>query len=132
MSRFIFIDCPPSLEHLTLNALTASDTVLVPVQCEYFALEGLTDLLTSIKMTNMRLNPKLQIEGLLLTMYDSRTNFSEQVSEDIRKHFGEKVFETRIPRNVRISEAPVTASLSLSMTASRRGLALIFVLQANS
>jgi chromosome partitioning protein len=103
---FIFIDCPPSLELLTLNALTAADTVLVPVQCEYFALEGLTDLLTSIKMTNMRLNPKLQIEGLLLTMHDARTNFSDQVAEDIRKHFGKKVFETFIPRNVRISEAP--------------------------
>lgn len=104
--EFIFIDCPPSLELLTLNALTAADTVLVPVQCEYFALEGLTDLLTSIKMTNMRLNPRLQIEGLLLTMHDARTKFSDQVAEDIWRHFGKKVYETRIPRNVRISEAP--------------------------
>lgn len=103
---YIFIDCPPSLELLTLNALVAADTVLVPVQCEYFALEGLTDLITTIKLTNMRLNANLAIEGIVLTMFDSRTNFSTQVADEIKKYFGEKVYRTYIPRNVRLAEAP--------------------------
>jgi chromosome partitioning protein len=103
---FILVDCPPSLELLTLNALVAADSVLVPVQCEYFALEGLTDLVSTLKRLNQRLNPGLTIEGLIMTMYDKRTNFSEQVAQELRNHFGEKVFETEIPRNVRLSEAP--------------------------
>lgn len=103
---YIFIDCPPSLEMLTINAFTAADSVLVPVQCEYFAMEGLSDLMNSIKMTRKRLNPALKIEGILLTMYDSRTNLSEQVAQETRKHFGDKVYKTTIPRNVRLSEAP--------------------------
>ena len=104
--QFIFIDCPPSLELLTLNALAAADSVLIPVQCEYFALEGLTDLMSTIKMMNRRLNPTLSVEGLLLTMYDKRTNFSEQVAKELRRHFGELVYENYIPRSVRVSEAP--------------------------
>ncbi len=103
---FILIDCPPSLELLTLNALCASDTVLVPVQCEYYALEGLSDLLQTIKMANQRLNPTLEIEGLVMTMYDSRTKLSDEVAQELRKHFGSKVYNTTIPRNVRLSEAP--------------------------
>ena len=103
---YIFIDCPPSLELLTLNALVAADTVLVPVQCEYYALEGIADLMTTIKLTNKRLNSGLKIEGIVLTMYDSRTNFSNQVAEEIKKYFGDKVYKTMIPRNVRLAEAP--------------------------
>ena len=103
---YIFIDCPPSLELLTLNALVAADSVIVPVQCEYYAMEGLADLVTTIKMTNRRLNPKLDIEGLVLTMYDSRTNFAQQVVEEVRNYFGDKVFTTMIPRSVRLAEAP--------------------------
>ncbi len=103
---YILIDCPPSLELLTLNALVAADTVLVPVQCEYYALEGITDLMNTIKLTNRKLNENLTIEGILLTMYDSRTKFSDQVANEIRKHFGKKVYKTEIPRNVRIAEAP--------------------------
>jgi chromosome partitioning protein len=103
---YIIIDCPPSLELLTLNALCAADALIVPVQCEYFALEGLTDLMSTIKTIKMRLNPQLELEGILLTMYDSRTNLSVQVEDEIKKFFGDKVFCTKIPRNVRISEAP--------------------------
>jgi len=103
---YIIIDCPPSLELLTLNALCAADSLIVPVQCEYFALEGLTDLLNTVKTIKKRLNPKLELEGILMTMYDSRTNLSLQVEDEIKKFFGDKVYETRIPRNVRISEAP--------------------------
>ena len=103
---YIFIDCPPSLELLTLNALVAADSVIVPVQCEYYAMEGLADLVTTIKMTNRRLNPKLDIEGLVLTMYDSRTNFAQRVVEEVRNYFGDKVFTTMIPRSVRLAEAP--------------------------
>jgi chromosome partitioning protein len=103
---YIFIDCPPSLEMLTLNALCAADTILIPVQCEYFALEGLTDLISTIRMTKKALNPSLDIEGVLLTMFDSRTNFSQQVAEEVKKFFKGKVYNIVIPRNVRISEAP--------------------------
>ena len=103
---FLFIDCPPSLELLTLNALCAADTVLVPVQCEYYALEGLSDLLSTIRIVKGRLNPGIDLEGLLLTMYDGRTNLSLQVAEEVKRHFPGKVFATVIPRNVRLSEAP--------------------------
>jgi len=103
---YIFIDCPPSLELLTLNALVAADSVLIPVQCEYYAMEGLTDLITTIKLTTRRLNPGLRIEGILMTMHDGRTNFSEQVAGEVRKYFGELVYSTMIPRNVRLAEAP--------------------------
>lgn len=103
---YILIDCPPSLEMLTLNALCAADSVLVPLQCEYFALEGLSDLLATVKAVNKRLNPKLEIDGVVLTMYDSRTNLSEQVAEEVKKYFPGKVYSTNIPRNVRLSEAP--------------------------
>jgi chromosome partitioning protein len=103
---YIFIDCPPSLEMLTLNALCAADSVFIPVQCEYFALEGLTDLIGTIRMTKKALNPKLDVEGVLLTMFDARTNFSAQVAEEVKKFFRGKVYNVMIPRNVRISEAP--------------------------
>ncbi len=103
---YIFIDCPPSLEMLTLNALCAADTVLIPVQCEYFALEGLRDLISTIRMTKKALNPALEIEGVLLTMFDTRTNFSMQVADEVKKFFKNKVYNVVIPRNVRISEAP--------------------------
>ncbi len=103
---YILIDTPPSLGLLTLNALTAADSFLVPIQCEYFALEGLSQLLSTIKLVQKNLNPNLQMEGILLTMYDNRTNLSNQVVADVRENFKEKVFKTMIPRNVRLSEAP--------------------------
>ncbi|MBN1300284.1 MAG: ParA family protein [Melioribacteraceae bacterium] len=103
---FIFIDCPPSLGLLTLNALTAADTVLIPVQCEYFALEGLGQLLNTINIVKKHLNTDLSIEGVLLTMFDTRLRLSHQVREEVKKYFGEKVFKTVINRNVRVSEAP--------------------------
>ena len=102
----ILIDCPPSLELLTLNALVAADSILVPVQCEYFALEGLSDLMTTLRMVKKRLNPKLEIFGVALTMYDGRTNFCAQVAQEVRRHFPGKVFATVIPRNIRLAEAP--------------------------
>ena len=103
---FIFIDCPPSLELLTLDALCAADTLLVPVQCEYYALEGLSDLLYTVRLAKQRLNPALEMEGVLLTMYDGRTNLSLQVAEEVKRHFPGKVYASVIPRNVRLSEAP--------------------------
>ncbi len=103
---FILIDCPPSLELLTLNALCAADSLIVPVQCEYYALEGLSDLLTTIRIVKKSLNPSLELEGVLLTMYDGRTNLSMQVAEEVKRHFPGKVYATVIPRNVRLSEAP--------------------------
>ncbi len=103
---YIFIDCPPSLELLTVNALVAADSVLIPMQCEYYALEGIADLLTSIKMCSRRLNRRLGIEGIVLTMYDSRANLTTQVENELRKHLGDKVYTTVIPRSVRLSEAP--------------------------
>ena len=102
----IFIDCPPSLELLTLNSLCAADGIMVPVQCEYYALEGLTDLMTTLRMVKKRLNPRLEIFGVALTMFDGRTNFSTQVAQEVRRHFPGKVYATAIPRNVRLAEAP--------------------------
>ena len=103
---FILIDCPPSLELLTVNALCAAGSLLVPVQCEYYALEGLSDLLATVRLVKRRLNPSLNMEGVLLTMFDSRTNLSLQVAEEVKRHFPGKVYASVIPRNVRLSEAP--------------------------
>ncbi len=102
----ILIDCPPSLEMLTLNGLAAADSILVPVQCEYYALEGLSDLMSTLRMVNRRINSKLEIFAVALTMFDGRTNFSTQVAQEVRRHFPGKVFSAVIPRNVRLSEAP--------------------------
>ena len=102
----ILIDCPPSLELLTLNALSAADAILVPVQCEYYALEGLSDLMNTLRIVKKRMNPRLEIFGVALTMYDGRTNFSAQVAEEVRRHFPGKVYATVIPRNIRLAEAP--------------------------
>ena len=103
---YIFVDCPPSLGLLTINALTAADGVLVPVQCEYFALEGVSELLATIDRVRESLNPRLALAGVVATMWDERTNLSRQVLEEIRRHFGEKVFRSPVPRNVRLAEAP--------------------------
>ena len=103
---FIFIDCPPSLELLTLNALCAADSILVPVQCEYYALEGLSDLISTVRIVKHSLNPAIHMEGVLLTMYDGRTNLSLQVAEEVKRHCPGQVYATVIPRNVRLSEAP--------------------------
>ncbi len=103
---YILIDCPPSLELLTLNALCAADSILIPVQCEYYALEGLSDLMSTMRAVKRSLNPRLEIFGVLLTMFDGRTNFSAQVAEEVRRHFPGKVFASVIPRNVRLAEAP--------------------------
>ena len=103
---FILIDCPPSLGLITLNAFTASDSILIPVQCEYYALEGLGQLLNTVNLVKKHLNKSLEIEGALLTMYDARTNLSNQVVKEVKKYFDEKVYKTVIPRNVRLSEAP--------------------------
>lgn len=102
----IFIDCPPSLELLTLNGLCAADSILIPVQCEYYALEGLSDLMNTLRMVKRKLNPRLEIFGVALTMFDGRTNFSTQVAQEVRRHFPGKVFASVIPRNVRLAEAP--------------------------
>ena len=104
--QFSFIDCPPSLGLLTINSLTAADSVLIPIQCEYYALEGLSQLLNTIRLVQKHLNPKLEIEGVVLTMYDSRLNLSQQVAEEVRNYFEEKVYKTVVHRNVRLSEAP--------------------------
>ena len=104
--EYILIDCPPSLGLLTLNSLTAADSVLIPIQCEYYALEGLSQLLNTIDMVREGLNPEIELEGVLLTMYDGRTNLSEQVSAEVKNHFKEEVYKTVIPRNIRLSEAP--------------------------
>ncbi|HYN14014.1 MAG TPA: ParA family protein [Burkholderiales bacterium] len=103
---FIFIDCPPSLSLLTVNALTAAQRVLIPMQCEYYALEGLSDLVGTIKRVRAHLNPELEIAGLLRTMYDPRNTLSQQVSQQLEEHFGDKVYRTLVPRNVRLAEAP--------------------------
>ena len=102
----ILIDCPPSLELLTLNGLCAADGILVPVQCEYYALEGLSDLMSTLRMVKRKMNPRLEIFGVALTMFDGRTNFSTQVAQEVRRHFPGKVFATVVPRNIRLAEAP--------------------------
>ena len=103
---YILIDCPPSLELLTVDALVAADSVLIPMQCEYYALEGIADLMTSIKMCSKRMNKRLKVEGIVLTMYDARANLTTQVANELRKHLGDKVYSTVIPRSIRLSEAP--------------------------
>ncbi|HUU28107.1 MAG TPA: AAA family ATPase [archaeon] len=103
---YVIVDCPPSLGLLTLNALTAADSVLIPIQCEYYALEGLSQLINTIQLVSRRLNPELSVEGILMTMFDTRLNLSHQVVEDARNYFSDRVYQTVIPRNVRLSEAP--------------------------
>ena len=103
---FIFIDCPPSLGLLTINSLTAAHSVIIPLQCEYYAMEGLTQLLKTIRLIKQAFNPKLEVEGILLTMFDGRNNLAHQVIDEVRTHFKDKVFKTIIPRNIRLSEAP--------------------------
>lgn len=117
----ILIDCPPSLEMLTLNGLCAADGILVPVQCEYFALEGLSDLMSTLRMVKRKMNPRLEIFGVALTMYDGRTNFSAQVAQEVRRHFPGKVFATVIPRNIRLAEAPSHGVPITSYDRSSRG-----------
>ena len=118
---FVFVDCPPSLSLLTVNALTAADSVLVPLQTEYFALEGVTELLESVERVRSVFNRGLEIEGLVLTMYDERTNLARQVLEDIRRHFGDLVYKTVIPRNVRLGEAPSFGKPVLAYDVKSRG-----------
>jgi len=120
---YILIDCPPSLGLLTINALTAADRVLIPLQCEYYAMEGLSQLLHTIRLIQRELNPQLTLLGILLTMFDARNNLSHQVVEEIRKHFGGEVFETMIPRNVRLSEAPSHGLPALLYDIASRGAA---------
>jgi len=118
---FVVIDCPPSLGLLTLNSLTAANSVLIPVQAEYFALEGLGQLLNTIKIVRQHLNPDLEIEGVLLTMFDTRLNLSNQVAQEVRRYFGDKVFETIVQRNVRLSEAPSFGKPAILYEASSKG-----------
>jgi len=118
---FVVIDCPPSLGLLTLNSLTAADSVLIPVQAEYFALEGLGQLLNTIKIVRQHLNPDLEIEGVLMTMFDTRLRLSNQVADEVRRYFGERVFETIVKRNVRLSEAPSFGKPALLYEASSTG-----------
>lgn len=118
---YILIDCPPSLGLLTINALTAADSVLIPLQCEYYAMEGLSQLINTVRLIQRELNQKLVVRGILLTMFDARNNLSHQVSEEIRQHFATQVFETVIPRNVRLSEAPSHGLPALLYDISSRG-----------
>lgn len=118
---FIVIDCPPSLGLLTVNALTAADSVLIPLQCEFYAMEGMSQLMKTIHLIQRDINPQLRILGILLTMYDSRNNLSRQVSEEIRRHFAAEVFEAVIPRNVRLSEAPSHGLPALLYDITSRG-----------
>jgi len=120
---FIFIDCSPSLGLITVNSLTAADSVIIPVQCEYFALEGLGKLLNTIKIIQTKLHPELEIEGFLLTMFDSRLNLSNQVMEEVKKHFQEMVFESVIQRNIKLSEAPSYGQPAILYDATSRGSA---------
>ena len=118
---YILIDCPPSLGLLTLNALTCSNSIIIPIQCEYYALEGLGQLLNTFRLVQKNLNPKLEIEGVLLTMYDSRLNLSSQVADEVRGFFKEKIFDTVIHRNVRLSEAPSFGKPALLYDANSTG-----------
>ena len=118
---YILIDCPPSLELLTLNCLCAAQSILIPVQCEYFALEGLSDLMATMRGVKRRLNPEITIFGVLLTMFDGRTNFSNQVAEEVRRHFPGKVYASVIPRNVRLAEAPSHGLPVITYDRSSRG-----------
>ena len=118
---FILIDCPPSLEMLTVNALVAADSVLIPMQCEYYALEGIVDLITSIKLCKKKLNRRLEIEGIVLTMYDSRMNLTVQVANELRRFLPHKVYDTVIPRSVRLSEAPSHGKPGVIYDTSNRG-----------
>lgn len=120
---FILIDCSPSLGLITVNSLTAADSVIIPVQCEYFALEGLGKLLNTIKIIQSKLHPELEIEGFLLTMYDSRLNLSNQVMEEVKKHFQEMVFESVIHRNIKLSEAPSYGQPAILYDATSKGSA---------
>jgi len=118
---YIFIDCPPSLGLLTINALTASDSVLIPLQCEYYALEGLTQLMDSIYLVRKRLNPGLKVEGIVFTMFDGRTNLSIQVVDEVKRHFKDQVYRTIIPRNIRLSEAPSHGKAIINYDPRSRG-----------
>jgi chromosome partitioning protein len=118
---FLIIDCPPSLGLITVNSLAASDSVLIPLQCEYYPMEGLSQLIKTIKLIKNGLNPWLKIEGILMTMFDKRNNISHQVAEEVRKHFGEMVFKTVIPRNVRLSECPSFGKPIILYDADSRG-----------
>jgi len=120
---YIIIDCPPSLGLLTLNALTAADSVMVPIQCEYYAMEGLGQLMNTIELVRKNLNPELRIEGVLMTMYDARTNLSEQVINEVEDYFSDLMFETIIPRNVRLSEAPSFGRPIMEYSSSSKGAA---------
>ena len=118
---FVFIDCPPSLNLLTVNGLCAADAVMIPMQCEYYALEGLSDLVQTIKKVRVNLNPALEIEGLLRTMYDPRNTLAHQVSEQLQQHFGDKVYRTVIPRNIRLAEAPSYGMPVVSLDRQSKG-----------
>jgi len=118
---FVLIDCPPSLSLLTVNALTAAQRVLIPMQCEYYALEGLSDLVGTIKRVRGKLNPQLEIAGLLRTMYDPRNTLSQQVSQQLEEHFGDKVYRTMVPRNVRLAEAPSHGVPAVLLDATSKG-----------
>lgn len=118
---YIIIDCPPSLGLLTINALTAADSIIIPVQCEYYALEGLSQLLSTVRLVQKHLNPQLMIEGVLLTMLDARTNLGLQVIEEVKKYFQDKVYKTIIPRNIRLGEAPSHGKPIILYDAKSRG-----------
>jgi len=118
---FILIDCPPALNLLTVNGLCAADAVMIPMQCEYYALEGLSDLVQTIKKVRVNLNPTLEIEGLLRTMYDPRNTLAQQVSEQLQQHFGDKVYRTVIPRNIRLAEAPSYGMAAVSLDRQSKG-----------
>ncbi len=119
----VLLDCPPSLGHLTVNALAAADRLLVPLQCEYYALEGISELVATVSRVQARLNPRLSIGGILLTMYDERTNLSQDVAEEARRHFGDKVYQAIVPRNVRLAEAPSHGTPILQYDIKSRGAA---------
>lgn len=119
--QYILIDCPPALDLLTLNALVASDSVVVPIQCEFFALEGISQLMDTVERVRSAFNPKLTVEGVLLTMYDDRTNLTRQVESDLREFFGKEVFRTVIPRSVRLAEAPSFGKTILAYDPRSRG-----------